>query len=244
MRLGKALFFALLLLVGMGASQLAFAYGEEEISPLNLHLAMKAYLDDVLTEARYYFPRWAEDLMERASDEKFPGIRRHAAPIEETKLQESIAWWQHLWRQPVKRPSTEHLRIIHSIALEARERSCLRYFCGKLKYPWTEKNLSEFHRIVAERLGDLVHEFDLRVQWFHEDRRPPSHFELEKLMESYLEIWVLGAVLESESKLFLTAFPLAFPHRERLREEHEPVTNSIGECRVAILLMADPNYRW
>jgi hypothetical protein len=218
---------------------------EEELFSEPLHL-MESYIDRVLGEAKQYHPEWAEDLIAEEPTTKIQGIRRHAGPFDERWLKDRKRSWLFFWRNTpsVPRPSRRHLNTVETIANEIRTELCLQQTCGGNRYPWTEQNIFEFEKVVFGKLSDAVAEFDLKIQTFHEDRRPPSDFEFEKLLQEYLEIWTLGALLEIESEKFLSAFPLSTPHREGVNTRRMPYSDKIGDCRVALIRMSNSSYRW
>lgn len=243
MRLGKILVLLSLVHFLILCSSVA---ATDEGAPPEHYYQMENFINEVLLRTREYFPDWADELDKTFLSSNFSGIRLHASPFEERQLNRRRRSWLFFWKSVPRhlRPSEAHLNIVEAIAEDVRGELCLQQSCGGNRYPWTEEKLSQFEKAVLERLESLVGEFESRVQAFHEDHRPPSQFEQERLLQEYLEIWTLGALLEVESVRFLSAFPMPAPHRERLNERHDPASRQIGGCRIALIRMADEKYRW
>jgi hypothetical protein len=236
--------FLFVQLILLGTTSYALA-SEEEPCPETRFL-METYIDRVMEEVKPYYSDWSDDLTTTLPIANVQGVRLHAVPFNERWLKERKRSWLLFWRKKtnVPRPSRKHLNTIESIANDVSVELCVRQSCGGNRYPWTEQNIFEFEKAVFGRISDAVADFDLKVQAFHEDHRPPSDFEFENLLQEYLRIWSLGALLDVESERFLSAFPLSTPHRDGVNSRRRSYSELIGDCRIAIIRMANPNYRW
>lgn len=203
-----------------------------------------AFAREVLKSARVHFPQWISELRGTVQPSGYTGIRIHASPFDERRIDSLSRWLFWKRRPPANRPSTKHFQILAFLASEVRKDLCVKQTCGKLGYAWTESNFTDFeNRIFDQILGEMEY-VEHRIRVFHRLGRPPTDFEYGKLLEVYLKIWSLGALLEIESDIFLSSFTFKGAHRETLRQRFAEYSEQISGCRVALMRMTDARYRW
>lgn len=234
----------LLVLVFFNLSAPFSAGAEGEDSELDSLL--EHYVDEVQIAAREHYAEWTDELSEFVPGTKFAGIRLHATPWDEVQLSALKKSWFFFWRKVPKlsRPSGNHLSAMTAISKEVREYLALQDVVGFRAYLWTEPKFLKFEKTVLRRMESEIGEFVGQIDVFHQSHVGPAPFEQNKLSETYLNIWVLGALLHIENERYLSVFPYPEAHRAGIHERQTPVTGNLGACRVALIRIGDANYRW
>jgi len=202
------------------------------------------FISGVLHESRYLYDDWARRLL-RTDLHGSLVLRQHGAPFQPENPGWATWFFPRRARRPQMGPMTQrHLGTVRSIANSVRWDLALEETVGFRHYRWTEANFLDFESELLQRLAQAQSDFFVQVYGFHEDRKPPTPYESESLTHQYLDIWVMAALLRVESDRYLEVYPLRTPHLERLVERQTEGVDQVADCRLAIVLMTDPNYRW
>ncbi len=239
--------YLVVVLVAFGFVPQSDADWSDEPDPA-LSTVLNSYIYEVEKAVQAEYPEWIETLMARDPSGKFQGFRLHYLPNVKFK---GLKLREFLWALipgtklvPPWRPSLMHLETVRRISAEVREELQLTSEVGYRSHLWVEEKFLAFESTILASLDSHLSDLTNAVEGAHDNRAAPSSFETERLFKTYLDAWVLAALLSIETDRFLENFDHSHVHLSSADERQDGSLMWLSECRTALLRMADPNYRW
>lgn len=207
---------------------------------------LESYVQEVRDASRVYHHEWSEDLLSGIGKREASGLRFHASPFADIpRFRVRFGRWLFTAIVPEDYQGWKRqLDSVAGIAENTRYEMGLDRVVGFRFFPWTERHFMEFERTALAAIEEAAEDVAALVESLHAARMPPAPFEWDYLAQRYLDAWVIGALLKHERERFLSAFPIRGSQPEKLDIRQEPAKQRIGECRVALLRMSNPRYRW